>query len=68
VGTEQDQKDRDQEQGEVVAKAVVAAVAAEVVLRQGRVGIVSAPTAVKKQPINWEAPVMSRNVQNAERL
>ena len=63
---EQDQKDRDQEQGEAWVKAV--AVAGEVVLRQDIVDIVSAPTAVKKQPIKREAPVMSKNALNAERL
>jgi len=63
---EQDQKDRDQEQGEAWGKAV--AVAGEVVLRQGRVDIVSVPTVVKKQPINWGLRAMSKNVQNAERL
>lgn len=66
MATEQVRQDRDKEQ--VEARALVAVGAVEVVLRQDRVGIVSVPTAVKKQPINWEAPVMSRNAQNAERL
>ena len=47
-------------------KAAVAG-ALEEVLQQDRVDIVSVPTAVKEQPINWGAPVMSRNVLNAER-
>jgi len=71
---EQGREVRDLEQVEVwvevvvaEAKAVVVAEAKEVVLRQDRVEIVSVPTAVKEQPINWGAPVMSRNVPNAER-
>jgi len=59
------QQDRDREQEEEWVKAAAGAV--EVVLRQDRVDIVSVPTAVKKQPINWGLRVMSRNVQNAER-
>jgi hypothetical protein len=47
---------------------VVVAEALEVVLQQDRVDIVSVPTAVKKQPMNWGTPVMSRNVPNAELL
>jgi len=62
---EQVQQDRDREQVEAWGKAAVRAV--EVVLRQARVDIVSVPTAVKKQAINWGLRVMSRNVQNAER-
>ncbi|MEA2038339.1 MAG: hypothetical protein U9N82_00720 [Thermodesulfobacteriota bacterium] len=62
--------DRDKEQVEakavVVAKAALA-VALEVVLQQDRVDIVSAPTAVKKQTINWELPVTSKNAPSAER-
>ena len=61
-----EQVQQDREQVEAWGKA--AAGAGEVVLRQGRVDIVSAPTAVKKQTINWGLRVMSRNVENAERL
>ncbi len=50
----------------VVVKAVRVA-AGEVVLGQVRVDFASAPTAVNKQPMNWELPVMSRNVPSAER-
>ena len=64
--TEQVQQDRDKEQVEAVASALVAVGAVEVVLRQDQVGIVFAPTAVKEQPINWGLRVMSRNAQNAE--
>jgi hypothetical protein len=39
----------------------------EVVLRQGQAVIAFAPTVVKEQPINWGAPVMSRNAPSAER-
>jgi hypothetical protein len=55
---------------------VVAAVAAAkevadeggaVVLRQDRVVLAFAPTAVKEHPINWAAPVMNSNVPIAER-
>jgi hypothetical protein len=46
---------------EVVGKGVV------VVLRQARAVIAFAPTVVKEQPINWGAPVMSRNAPSAER-
>jgi len=71
---EQDRKVRDLEQVEVWVEAAVARVKAavaealEVVLQQDRVDIVSAQTAVKEQPINWGAPVMSRNVPSAELL
>jgi hypothetical protein len=57
----------------VVVKAVATVVkavrvaAGEVVLGQVRVDSASAPTAVNKQPMNWELPVMSRNVPSAER-
>ncbi|MBW2357579.1 MAG: hypothetical protein JRF21_02450 [Deltaproteobacteria bacterium] len=44
-------------------KAVVVG-AGEVVLRQARAVIVSAPTVVKEQPISWGAHVMSSNAQN----
>ncbi len=76
---EQARKARELEQEEdrnevlVAAKAVRAVVkavrvaAGEVVLGQVRVDFASAPTAVKKQPMNWELPVMSRNVPSAER-
>ena len=53
------------------AVAVVKAVEAEaleVVLRQDRVDIVSVPTAVKEQSMNWGTPVMNRNVLSAELL
>ena len=76
---EQARKAREMEQEEdrnevlVAAKAVRAVVkavrvaAGEVVLGQVRVDSASAPTAVNKQPMNWELPVMSRNVPSAER-
>ena len=48
-------------------KAVVVKVE-EAVLRQVRAVIVSAPTVVKKQPINWAVLVMSSNALSAERL
>ncbi len=60
------QQDRDREQEEEWVKAAAGAVG--VVLRQDRVDIVSAPPAVKKQPINWEALVMIRNALSVERL
>jgi ElaB/YqjD/DUF883 family membrane-anchored ribosome-binding protein len=41
--------------------------AGEVVLRQARAVIAFAPNVVKRQPMHWGAPVMSRNVPNAER-
>jgi len=69
---EQARKARELEQEEdrnevlVAAKAVRVA-AGEVVLGQVRVDSASAPTAVNKQPMNWELPVMSRNVPSAER-
>jgi len=53
------------EQVEAWVEAAVARARA-VVLRQDRVDIVSVPTAVKEQPINWGPPVMSSNAQNAE--
>ncbi len=62
---EQARKARDLEQEEDRGEVLVAA--GEVVLGQVRVDFASAPTAVKKQPMNWELPVMSRNVPNAER-
>jgi len=39
----------------------------EVVSVQALADIAFAPTVVKKQPINWGAPVMSRNAPSAER-
>jgi len=39
----------------------------EVVLRQAPEDIVFAPTVVKKHPIKWGAPVMSRNAPSAGR-
>jgi hypothetical protein len=39
----------------------------EVVLQQARAAIAFVPTVVKEQPMNWGAPVMSRNVPSAER-
>ena len=69
---EQARKARELEQEEdrnevlVAAKAVRVA-AGEVVLGQVRVDSASAPTAVNKQPMNWELPVMSRNVPSAGR-
>ncbi len=50
-----------------MARAKVAAGASEVVLQQARVDIVSVPTVVKKQAINWKPPVMSRNAPNVGR-
>ena len=64
---EQDQKVRDLEQAEAWVEAAVAE-ALEVVLRQDRVDIVSVPTAVKEQSMNWGTPVMNRNVPSAELL
>jgi hypothetical protein len=76
---EQGRKARELEQEEdrsevlVAAKAVRAVVkavrvaAGEVVLGQVRVDSASAPTAMNEQPMNWELPVMSRNVPSAER-
>ncbi|MEE4352799.1 MAG: hypothetical protein V2J25_08020 [Desulfatiglans sp.] len=46
----------------------VAAAAGEEVLPQVRADTVSVQTVVKKQPINWGAPAMSRNAPNAEQL
>jgi hypothetical protein len=61
---EQDQEVRDLEQ--VKAQGEVAVVRAEEeVLRQDQAVIASVPTVVKKHPISWVAPVMSRNVPNA---
>ena len=64
------EKEEDRSEVLVAAKAVrivVKVVTAEVVLGQVRVDSAFVPTAVKKQPMNWEVPVMSRNVPNAER-
>ena len=71
---EQDQEVRDLEQVEVWVEAapaevkVVVAGAGEEVLRQDRADTASVQTVVKKQPINWGAPVMSSNALSAERL
>ncbi|MCD6297391.1 MAG: hypothetical protein J7M30_09570 [Deltaproteobacteria bacterium] len=48
-----------------MVKAVRVA-AGEVVLGQVRVDSASAPTAVKKPPINLEIPVMNKNVPSAK--
>lgn len=61
---EQGQEVRDP--GQVRAQDEVAqARAGEEVLRQDRAVLAFAPTAVKKHPISWAAPVMNRNVPNA---
>ena len=49
------------------AEEVVVDKGEEVVLPQARAVIAFAPTVVKKQSINWGAPVMIRNVPSAER-
>ena len=50
-----------------VAKEEAAVVKAkEVVLRQARADIVSAPTVVKEQPIKRGVLAMNKNAQNAE--
>jgi len=41
--------------------------AGEAVLLQVRAVIVFVPNVAKKRPINWGAPVMSKNVLSAER-
>jgi hypothetical protein len=64
---EQAREARDREQVEVPVEAAVAG-AEEVALRQDRAVIVSAPTAVKERPINWEVLVMRNNVPSAEQL
>lgn len=69
---EQAPKTRDLEQekdrGEVpVAVKAVWVAAGEVGLEQGRVDSASAQTAVNEQPINWEVPVMSKNVPSVKR-
>jgi len=52
--------------GQIVARGEVAqAGAGEKVLRQVRAVIASVPTVVKKHPISWVTPAMSRNVPNA---
>jgi len=53
--------------GVVVVAKTVANGAGEVVWGQVRVDFASAPTAVNEQPINWEVPVMIRNVPSVER-
>jgi hypothetical protein len=64
---------RDQAQVEARVEAAVAEAeevedkGEEVVSVQARAVIAFAPTVVKKHPINWGAPVMSRNAPSAER-
>ena len=65
--TEQDPWVRDPERAEVRVEAP-AAWAGEVVLRQARAVIASAPTVGKEQPINWGPPVTSSNALSVERL
>ena len=62
---EQDQEVRELEQVKAQGK-VVQARAKEEVLRRDRAVIAFAPIVVKKHPISWAAPVMSKNVLNAE--
>ena len=38
----------------------------EAVLQQSRAAIAFVPTVVREQPMNWGAPVMSRNIPSAE--
>jgi len=67
---EQDQEVRDLEQVEEWVEAAVDKVKAVVVgageaaLLQALEVTACAPTVVKKRPINWGPPVMSRSVQN----
>ena len=61
---EQDQEGRELEQVKAQGEVVVVRDKEEV-LRQDRVVIVFVPIVVKKHPISWGAPVMSRNVPNA---
>ena len=67
---EQAQEARDQEQAwaEAVVAGARAAVAGEEALPQVRADTVSVPTAGKKLPTSWAAPVMNRNVPNAAPL
>ena len=39
----------------------------EVALQRARAAIAFVPTVVKEQPMNWGAPVMSRNAPSVER-
>jgi hypothetical protein len=76
---EQAPKARDLEQEKDRGEVLVAAEAVQAVLKaarvaageevwgQDRVDSASAPTAVNEHPINWEVPVMSRNVPSVER-
>ena len=69
---EQAPKARDLEQekdrGEVLIAAKAVRVAAEeVVPGRVRVDFAFVPTAVNEQPMNWEVPVMNRNVPSVER-
>ena len=72
--TEQDQEVRGLEQAEEWVKALSVEVKAgvvggeEVVLRLAREVIVSAPTVVREQSINWGPPVTTSNALSAERL
>ena len=72
--TEQDQEVRELEQAEEWVKALSVEVKAgvvggeEVVLRLAREVIVSAPTVVREQSINWGPPVTTSNALSAERL
>ncbi len=72
--TEQDQEVRELEQAEEWVEAVPVEVKAgvvgseEVVVLQARADIVSVPTVVKEQPINWGPPVTNSNALSAERL
>jgi hypothetical protein len=77
--TKQAREARDREQAEEWVEAAARAEGAvdkgevvvdkgeEVVLRLARADIVFAPTAVKEQPIRWEAPVTNRNAPSVER-
>ena len=71
---EQDQEVRELEQAEEWVKALSVEVKAgvvggeEVVLRLAREVIVSAPTVVREQSINWGPPVTTSNALSAERL
>ncbi|MFC1580444.1 hypothetical protein ACFL4N_05965 [Thermodesulfobacteriota bacterium] len=59
-------KDPKQVEAEVVLAEEDVVKAGEAVSRQVRAVIVFAQTVGRKPTINWEAPVMSRNVPNAE--
>ena len=69
--TEQDQEVRELEQAEEWVKALSVEVKAgvvggeEVVLRLAREVIVSAPTVVREQSINWGPPVTTSNALSA---